>query len=236
MEIKRMTIENKTLEPWKPPAATFEKAIQTERGQSAITFTPQSNIVTKGNEIGILLAALSDGIVLKEAVLKEVNTVLQLFLQLHALVEKGKQSEQIYEQIVMNLRGLIQQANVKGIPLLDGTYDFILIPMSSGRQEKQVVLSLLDVSQLVSKVEQDPTQLNLILGMITSYITKVSNETSSVEAIGQPKDATVLRALAEMNMTQLARQLKEVMQQHKWSVTVCFLFIWMICILLIGVS
>ena len=41
-------------------------------------FTGQSKIISKNNEIGILLASLSDGKIMKEMLSKEMDTVLQL--------------------------------------------------------------------------------------------------------------------------------------------------------------
>ncbi len=61
MEIKRTTIENKTLHPLKQPAAISEHEIQKERKRSNLVFTGQSQIISKNNEIGILLASLGDG-------------------------------------------------------------------------------------------------------------------------------------------------------------------------------
>ena len=41
-------------------------------------FTGHSKIISKNNEIGILLASLSDGKIMKEMLSKEMDTVLQL--------------------------------------------------------------------------------------------------------------------------------------------------------------
>ena len=79
MEIKRTTIEDKTLQPLKQPAAISEHEIQKERKRSNLVFTGHSKIITKNNEIGILLASLGDGKVMKEMLSKEMDTVLQLF-------------------------------------------------------------------------------------------------------------------------------------------------------------
>ncbi|ADH06313.1 Uncharacterised protein [Streptococcus pneumoniae] len=38
-----------------------------------------------------------------------------------------------------------------------------------------------------------------------------------------------------MNMTQLSQALKQTMQEHKWSMTLLFLFIWIVGIILIRV-
>ncbi|MFJ8527002.1 hypothetical protein [Bacillus sp. NPDC094106] len=235
MDIKRIAIENKTLEPLKQPAAISEQEVQKEQKQSNVTFTTQSQIITKNNEIGILLASLADGKALKEVLIKEMDTVLQLFSKLHTLSKEGRQSEPIYEQIVRSIEGLIKQAHVKGIPLLDGTYDFAEVPMSFGRK---VLIPLLDVGGLVSRAEQDSSQgnINMIVGVITAYITKLSSEAvliNGTHIVPKDRDASVWRALAEMNMTQLSQQLKEVAQEHKWSMTICFLLIWIICIVLI---
>ncbi|MBJ7984377.1 hypothetical protein [Bacillus cereus] len=51
MEIKRTTIENKTLHPLKQPAAISEHEIQKERKQSNLVFTGQSQIISKNNEM-----------------------------------------------------------------------------------------------------------------------------------------------------------------------------------------
>ncbi|KFN04181.1 hypothetical protein D0U04_03270 [Bacillus clarus] len=235
MEIKRTTIENKTLEPLKQPAAISEHEVQKERKQSKLAFTSQFQIITRNNEIGILLASLSDGKIIEETLSKEMDTVLQLFSKLHTLSKEGRQSEQIYEQIVRSLQGLIKQAHVKEIPLLDGTYDFAAVQLSFGRK---VLIPLLDVSALVARVEQDSSQgnINLMMTVITAYMTKLSNETiliSGTDRLAKEHDASVWRALAEMNMTQLSHQLKDGVQKHKWSITICFLFIWIICSMLI---
>ncbi|PGK37989.1 hypothetical protein CN907_15770 [Bacillus anthracis] len=236
MEIKRTTIEKKTLEPLKQPAAISEHEVQKERKQSNVAnMTTQSQIIMKNNEIGILLTSLADGKVLKEVLSKELDTVLQLFLKLHTLTKEGRQSEKIYEQILRSIEGLIKQAHVKGIPLLDGTYDFAEVPMSFGRK---IHIPLLDISSLVFRAEQDSSQgnVNLLVGVITAYITKLSNDTilmSGTHIVAKDRDASVWRALAEMNMTQLSHQLKEIVQQHKWSISICFSLIWIICIILI---
>ena len=47
MEIKRTTIENKTLQPLKQPAAISEHEIQKERKHSNLVFTGQSKIISK---------------------------------------------------------------------------------------------------------------------------------------------------------------------------------------------
>ncbi len=55
-------------------------------------------------------------------------------------------------------------------------------------------------------------------------MTKLSNETSLINGVypSQDRDASAWRALAEMNMTQLSHQFKKAMQEHKWSITICF--------------
>ena len=55
MEIKRTTIENKTLQPLKQPATISEHEIQKERKYSNLVFTGQSKIISKNNEIGFYL-------------------------------------------------------------------------------------------------------------------------------------------------------------------------------------
>lgn len=237
MEIKRTTIENKMLHSLKQPAAISEHEIQKEQKQSKLVFTGQSQIISKNNEIGILLASLGDGKIVKKMLSKEMDTVLQLFSKLHMLSEEGKQSEKTYEQIVRSLEGLIKQAHIKGVPLLDGTYDFAKVQLSFGRK---VHIPLLDVSALVSRVEQDSSEgnMNLMITVITAYMTKLSNETiliSSTDRISKDLDASVWRALAEMNMPQLSHALKHTIQEHKWSVTALFLFVWVIGIILIRI-
>ncbi|NWK70482.1 hypothetical protein HWX41_15730 [Bacillus paramycoides] len=237
MEIKRTTIENKTLQPLKQPASISEHAIQKERKRSNLVFTGQSRIISKNNEIGILLASLGDGKIVKEMLSKEMDTVLQLFSKLHMLSAEGKQSEKIYEQIVRSLHALIKQAHIKEIPLLDGTYDFAEVQLSFGRK---VHIPLLDVSALISRVENDTSEgnTNLMITVITAYMTKLSNETiliSGTDRISKERDVSVWRALAEMNMTQLSHALKHTIQEHKWSVTALFLFIWVIGIILIRI-
>ncbi|PFW56494.1 hypothetical protein COL13_15105 [Bacillus cereus] len=237
MEIKRTTIENKALQPLKQPKAISEHEIQKERKRSNLVFTGQSTIVTKNNEIGILLASVRDGKSMKEMLIKEIDTVLQLFKKLHTLSGEGKQAEKIYEQVIRSLQGLVKQAHIKELPLLDGTYDFAEVQLSFGRK---VHIPLLDVSALISRVESDSSDgnINLMVTVITAYITKLSNETiliSGMDRMGKDREVSVWRALAEMNMTQLSQALKQAMQEHKWSMTFLFLFIWIVAIILIRV-
>ncbi|MGX5454907.1 hypothetical protein ACWKT0_10925 [Bacillus cereus] len=237
MEIKRTTIEDKALQPLKQPAAISEHEIQKERKRSNLVFTGQSKIISKNNEIGILLASLSDGKIMKEMLSKEMDTVLQLFKKLHTLSGEGKQTEKIFEQVIRSLQGLVKQAHIKELPLLDGTYDFAEVQLSFGRK---VHIPLLDVSALISRVESDSSEgnINLMVTVITAYITKLSNETiliSVTDRIAKDRDVSVWRALAEMNMTQLSQVLKQTMQEHKWSMTLLFLFIWIVGIILIRV-
>ncbi|HDR7795436.1 TPA: hypothetical protein QCY19_004114 [Bacillus luti] len=235
MEINRTTIENKTLQPLKQPAAISEHEIQKERKRSNLVFTGQSKIIMKDNEIGILLASLGDGKIVKEMLSKEMDTVLQLFKKLHVLSGEGKQAEKVYEQVIRSLQGLAKQAHIKELPLLDGTYDFAEVQLSFGRK---VHIPLLDVSALISRVESDPSEgnINLMVTVITAYMTKMSNETILIGSVNpKERDVSVWRALAEMNMTQLSEVLKRTMQEHKWSMTFLFLFIWVVCIILIRV-
>ena len=51
-------------------------------------FTGQSKIISKNNEIGILLASLSDGKIMKEMLSKEMDTVLQLLKSYIRYLEK----------------------------------------------------------------------------------------------------------------------------------------------------
>ena len=120
--------------------------------------------------------------------------------------------------------------------MLDGTYDFAEVQLSFGRK---VHIPLLDVSALISRVESDSSEgnINLMVTVITAYITKLSNETiliSVTDRIAKDRDVSVWRALAEINMTQLSQALKQTMQEHKWSMTF-FLFIWIVGIILIRV-
>ncbi|PFN26682.1 hypothetical protein [Bacillus cereus] len=237
MEINRTTIENKTLQPLKQPTAISEHEIQKERKRSYLVFTGQSKIIMKNNEIGILLASLGDGKIVKDMLSKEMDTVLQLFKKLHTLSGEGKQTEKIYEQVIRSLQGLVKQAHVKELPLLDGTYDFAEVQLSFGRK---VHIPLLDVSALISRVESDFSEgnINLMVTVITAYMTKLSNETvliSGMDRMTKERDVSVWRALAEMNMTQLSQALKHTMQEHKWSMTFLFLFVWVVCIILIRV-
>lgn len=121
--------------------------------------------------------------------------------------------------------------------MLDGTYDFAEVQLSFGRK---VHIPLLDVSALISRVESDSSEgnINLMVTVITAYITKLSNETiliSVTDRIAKDRDVSVWRALAEINMTQLSQALKQTMQEHKWSMTFLFLFIWIVGIILIRV-
>ncbi|MED2163400.1 hypothetical protein P4V80_29675, partial [Bacillus thuringiensis] len=163
--------------------------------------------------------------------------VLQLFKKLHTLSGEGKQTEKIFEQVIRSLQGLVKQAHIKDLPLLDGTYDFAEVQLSFGRK---VHIPLLDVSALISRVESDSSEgnINLMVTVITAYITKLSNETiliSVTDRIAKDRDVSVWRALAEINMTQLSQALKQTMQEHKWSMTFLFLFIWIVGIILIRV-
>ena len=108
--------------------------------------------------------------------------------------------------------------------MLDGTYDFAEVQLSFGRK---VHIPLLDVSALISRVESDSSEgnINLMVTVITAYITKLSNETiliSVTDRIAKDRDVSVWRALAEINMTQLSQALKQTMQEHKWSMTFLF--------------
>ncbi|EJS67177.1 hypothetical protein CON38_17990 [Bacillus cereus] len=237
MEINRTTIENKTLQPLKQPKAISEHEIQKERKRSYLVFTGQSKIIMKNSEIGILLASLGDGKIVKDMLSKEMDTVLQLFKKLHTLSDEGRQTEKIYEQVIRSLQGLVKQAYIKELPLLDGTYDFAEVQLSFGRK---VHIPLLDVSALISRVESDSSEgnINLMVTVITAYMTKLSNETvliSGMDRMTKERDVSVWRALAEMNMTQLSQALKHTMQEHKWSMTFLFLFVWVVCIILIQV-
>ena len=82
----------------------------------------------------------------------------------------------MFEQVIRSLQGLIKQAHIKELPLLDGTYDFAEVQLSFGRK---VHIPLLDVSALISRVESDSSEgnINLMVTVITAYITKLSNET-----------------------------------------------------------
>ncbi|EJS75009.1 hypothetical protein CN425_03650 [Bacillus cereus] len=237
MEINRTTIENKTLQPLKQPKAISEHEIQKERKRSYLVFTGQSKIIMKNSEIGILLASLGDGKIVKDMLSKEMDTVLQLFKKLHTLSDEGRQTEKIYEQVIRSLQGLVKQAYIKELPLLDGTYDFAEVQLSFGRK---VHIPLLDVSALISRVESDSSEgnINLMVTVITAYMTKLSNETvliSGMDRMTKERDVSVWRALAEMNMAQLSQALKHTMQEHKWSMTFLFLFVWVVCIILIQV-
>lgn len=234
MEMKRIGVESKTLHPFKQPATISKQEIHKERKQSNLAITTQSQIITKNHEIGILLASLDDGKALTAFLTKEIDTILQLFSKLHALAQEGKQSEGMYEQIMRSMEGIIKQAHIKRIPLLDGTYDFAEVKLTFG---KKVSIPLLDVSGLLSLARQNHSQdnLNMIMSVITTYIAKLSNETSVINGVhpSQNRDASVWRALAEMNMTQLSQQFKKAMQEHKWSITICFLLIWIVCLIFI---
>ena len=110
-----------------------------------------------------------------------------------------------------SLQGLVKQAHIKELPLLDGTYDFAEVQLSFGRK---VHIPLLDVSALLSSVESDSSEgnINLMVTVITAYITKLSNETiliSVTDRTAKERDVSVWRALAEMNMTQLSQALKK---------------------------
>ena len=72
-------------------------------------------------------------------------------------------------------------------------------------------------------MESDSSEgnINLMVTVITAYITKLSNETiliSVTDRIAKRSGCKCMEsALAEMNMTQLSQALKQTMQEHKWS-------------------
>ena len=103
MEIKRTTIEDKALQPLKQPAAISEHEIQKEQ-RSNLVFTGQSKIISKINEIGILLASLSDGKIMKEMLSKRDGYSVTTFKKLHTLSGEGKQTEKIFEQVIRSLK------------------------------------------------------------------------------------------------------------------------------------
>ncbi len=89
MDIKRIGMENKTLDPFKQSATISKQEIHKERKQSNLVITTQSQIITKNHEIGILLANLGDGKALTAFLMKEIDTILQLFSKLHTVANEG---------------------------------------------------------------------------------------------------------------------------------------------------
>ncbi len=136
---------------------------------------------------------------MKEMLSKEMDAVLQLFLKSYIrYLEKVSKQKKIFEQVIRSLQGLVKQAHIKELPLLDGTYDFAEVQLSFGRK---VHIPLLDVSALISRVESDSSEgnINLMVTVITAYITKLSNETiliSVTDRIAKDRDVSVWRALA----------------------------------------
>ncbi len=70
-----------------------------------------------------------------------------------------------------SIEGISKAGTCKGIPLLDGTYDYAEVQLVFGRK---VFIPLLDVSGLLSLAEQNPSQgnLNMIMSVITDLYDK----------------------------------------------------------------
>ncbi|PEA53483.1 hypothetical protein CON64_17795 [Bacillus pseudomycoides] len=237
MEINRITIGNKTLEPIQQPSNFDKQEVTVGKQKDTITFAIDHHIVTRGEEIGIILSNVHDGEVAVQTILNELKSVIQLLQQLPKLLEeKSGQNEQMYQEIVKNVQELVKNIHVRQIPLLDGTYDFIELPITFQLHDKKMMIPLLDMVALTHLLGQDPSKIEMVIQTITAYMTKVSNGNVFVDAFhpaSQERDVGVLRALAEMSMTQLSQQMKQLVKEHKWSITVFFLLIWVICIYVI---
>lgn len=237
MEINRMTTGKKTLEPLQQPSSFNKREVTTQRKQNTISFAIDRHLVTKGEQIGIILSNVQDGQVAVRIILNELKSVLQLFQQLQSLVEQPKgQNEQMYQGILQNVQELVKHVHVRKIPLLDGTYDFIELPVSVQQYGKQVMIPLLDVLAYTHMLGHDPSKVDMVVQTITAYMMKLSSENTCMDAttiVSNERDVGMWRALAEMSMTQLSQQLRQWTMQHKWSITIFFLLIWMICIFVI---
>ncbi|MDC2865742.1 hypothetical protein [Bacillus sp. BP-3] len=230
MEINRVTIGKKTLEPLQQPSNFDKKEITIEKQKNAISFAIDHHIVTKGEQIGIILSNVHDGEVVVHTILNELKSVLQLLQQLpNLLEEKNGQNEQMYQEILKNVQELVKNIHVRQIPLLDGTYDFIELPVSFLQHGKQMMIPLLDVVALTHMLRQDFSKIEMVIHTITTYMAKVSNDSVS-HAVTQERDVGTLRALAEMSMTQLSQQMKQLVKEHKWPIAIFFLLICVICI------
>lgn len=237
MEINRVTMGQKTLEPLQQPSSFTEKEVTIEQQKHTVSFAIDRHIVTKGEQIGILLSSIQDGEVALGNISNELKSVLQLLQQLSmVLEEKDGQGEQMYQEILNKVQELVKHVHVRQIPLLDGTYDFIELPIPFLQHGKQVTIPLLDVTALIHMLRQDPSKIDMVIQVITNYIAKVPNENTVVDTssiFSKERDVSMWRALAEMSMTQFPQQVKQLVGQHKWSVTGFFLVIWLICIYII---
>lgn len=237
MEINRITIGKKTLEPLQQPSNFDKREVTIEKQKNTISFAIDHHIVTRGEQIGIILSNVHDGEVAAHTILNELKLVIQLLQQLPKLLEeKNGQNEQMYQEILKNVQELVKNIHVRQIPLLDGTYDFIELPVSFLQHGKQMMIPLLDVVALTHMLGQDSSKIEMVIQAITAYMTKVSNDSVFVDgshAVSQERDVGTWRALAEMSMTQLSQQMKQLVKEHKWPITIFFLLIWVICIYVI---
>ncbi|MEI4830573.1 hypothetical protein WAX78_14040 [Bacillus sp. FJAT-53711] len=237
MEINRVTTGKTTFEPLQQPSSLDKGEVTTQQKQNTISFAIDRHIVTKGEQVGIIVSNVQDGQVAVRIILNELKSVLQLFQQLQSLLEQPKgQNEQMYQGILQNVQELVKHVHVRQIPLLDGTYDFIELPVSFQQYGKQVTIPLLDVLAFTHMLEQDSSKVEMVVQTITAYMMKLSNESTGIDAttiVSKELDVGMWRALAEMSMTQLSQQMKQWTMQHKWSITIFFLLIWMICIFVI---
>ncbi|PHA01944.1 hypothetical protein COE51_04065 [Bacillus pseudomycoides] len=238
MEINRMTTGKKMLEPLQQPSSFNKGEVTTRKKQNTISFAIDRHIVTKGDQIGVIVSNVQDGQVAMRVISNELKLVLKLFQQLQSFLEQSKgQNEQIYQEILKNVQDIVKHVHVRQIPLLDGTYDFIELPASFQQYGKQVTIPLLDVIAFTHMLEQDPSKVEMVVQTITAYMMKLSNENTCIDAttiVSKERDIGTWRALAEMSMTQLSQQVKQWAMQHKWSITIFFLLIWMICIVIQG--
>lgn len=229
MEINRVTTEKKNLEPLQHlPRLQIEKHIEVGK-KDVVTFAFHHNIVTNKDKIGIVLPSYSHGIAAKNIILKELQTIVQLFSQIGMMLESEQYSEQMAKHILNHVQEIMKQAHMRDIPLLDGTYDFLI----ATHKGKEATLTLLDMNQLLHMLERNPVEVHRIIMAITVYIKGLTNDDTWAEeasVVRQVKDATMWRALAEMSMTQLMKRWKETEQGSKWSIVLVLLLIWIIFI------
>lgn len=229
MEINRVTTEKKNFEPLQHlPRLQTEKHIEVGK-KDVVTFAFHHNIVTRKDKVGAILSNYSHGIAAKNIILKELQTIVQLFSQIGTMLESEQYSEQMAKHILNHVQEIMKQAHMRDIPLLDGTYDFLI----ATHKGKEATLALLDMNQLLYMLERDPTEVHRIITAITVYMKGLTNDDTWIEessVVRQEKDVTMWRALAEMSMTQIMQKWKETEQESKWSIALFVLLIWIIFI------
>lgn len=232
MEINRVVVREKNLKPVQHPPNFQTKKYAAVEKKEVVTFAFQHNIVTEQDKIGVILPGFPNGMMAKDIILKELQTIVQLFSQLTMMLETKQSSEQMVKQLVNHIQAMMKQVQMEDIPLLDGTYDFLVV-LHKG---KQLTLTLLDMNPFLHTVERDPSEVYRVISAITMYIKELEHDDTWTKGLSFPrneKNAMVWRALAEMSMTKLMQQWKEEVQERKWSAALFLLLIWMICMYII---